>query len=76
MAAGLGCTVIPGSARHHLLPGVKLLAVPDLQLRMPVHLMRRLGYESPLVDRFITLLGAAKSPMAARRMPRSTRAAA
>ncbi|MDB5965250.1 MAG: LysR family transcriptional regulator, partial [Polaromonas sp.] len=40
VAAGLGCTIIPASAaKQRLPPGVKLLRVPDFDIRMPIHLV-------------------------------------
>ncbi|PKO26497.1 MAG: LysR family transcriptional regulator [Betaproteobacteria bacterium HGW-Betaproteobacteria-9] len=59
VAAGLGCAVVPSSAMHHLPPGVRLLPVPDLNLRVPVSLVWRKGHLSPLITRFCALLGSA-----------------
>lgn len=56
VAAGLGCAVVPGSAAHHLPAGVRLLPVPDLDLRVPVSLVWRRDNLSPLITRFRALL--------------------
>lgn len=56
VAAGLGCTVIPASAERRLPPGVKLIPVPDLDIRMPINLVWRHDNPSPLIPRFVELL--------------------
>jgi DNA-binding transcriptional LysR family regulator len=56
VAAGLGSAVVPGSAVYHLPPGVRLLVVPDLALRVPVSLVWRSDNHSPLIARFNSLL--------------------
>jgi DNA-binding transcriptional LysR family regulator len=56
VAAGLGSAVVPGSAAHHLPPGVRLLSVADLALRVPVSLVWRSDNHSPLIARFQSLL--------------------
>lgn len=56
VAAGLGCSVIPASARSRLPPGVKLLALSDLDIRMPINLVWRKDNPSPMIPRFVELL--------------------
>lgn len=56
VAAGLGCTVIPASAERRLPPGVKLIPVSDLDIRMPVNLIWRKDNPSPLIPRLVELL--------------------
>lgn len=56
VAAGLGCSVIPASAERRLPPGVKLIAVSDLDIRMPISLVWRADNPSPLIPRFVELL--------------------
>ncbi|MFA6310160.1 MAG: LysR family transcriptional regulator [Sterolibacterium sp.] len=56
VAAGLGCTVTPASAERRLPPGVKLMAVADLDIRMPINLVWRKDNPSPLIPRFVELL--------------------
>ena len=56
VAAGLGCTVIPTSAERRLPPGVKLIPVSDLDIRMPINLVWRHDNPSPLIPRFVDLL--------------------
>ncbi len=61
-AAGLGCTVIPRSVAEQRLPqGVCLVAVPDLNVQMPVHLIWRRDRTTPVIQRFTDLLCAASS---------------
>lgn len=56
-AAGLGCTVIPRSVAEQRLPqGVCLVSVPDLNVRMPVHLIWRRDQDTPVIQRFADLL--------------------
>ncbi len=62
VAAGLGCTVIPASAGRRLPPGVKLIPVPDLDIRMPIHLAWRQDNASPLISRFAQLLAQPARP--------------
>lgn len=56
VAAGLGCSIVPGSAEQRLPPGVKLLRVPDLALRIPVDLVWRRAHPTPAIQRFVALL--------------------
>jgi DNA-binding transcriptional LysR family regulator len=56
VAAGLGCAVMPASAAFHLPPGVRLVPVPGLDLRVPVNLVWRSDNHSPLIARFRSLL--------------------
>jgi|CXWL01.1.fsa_nt_gi DNA-binding transcriptional LysR family regulator len=56
VAAGLGCTVIPTSAERRLPPGVKLIAVSDLDIRMPINLIWRHDNPSTLIPRIVELL--------------------
>jgi DNA-binding transcriptional LysR family regulator len=56
VAAGLGCTVMPASAGSRLPPGVKLMPVPDLDIRMPINLVWRRDNPSPMIQRFVELL--------------------
>lgn len=56
-AAGLGCTVIPASAAQQRLPqGVRLLRIPDFDVRMPVDLVWRRDGRTPVIQRFADLL--------------------
>ena len=56
-AAGLGCTVIPASAAQQRLPqGVRLLRIPDFDVRMPVDLVWRRDGHTPVIQRFADLL--------------------
>lgn len=56
VAAGLGCSVMPASARQRLPPGVRLLRVPDLNVRMPIDLVWRRDNHTPVIQRFADLL--------------------
>lgn len=56
IAAGLGCSVLPASAGQRLPPGVRLLRVPDLNLRVPVGLVWRRDSHTPVIQRFVDLL--------------------
>lgn len=61
VAAGLGCTVIPASAAQQRLPqGVRLLSVPDFDVRMPVDLVWRRDRLTPVIQRFADLLCGSK----------------
>lgn len=56
-AAGLGCTVVPASAANQRLPqGVRLLRVPDLDVKMQVNLVWRRDQHTPVIQRFADLL--------------------
>ena len=62
-AAGLGCTVIPRSIADQRLPqGVRLVAVPDLNVQMPVHLIWRRDHNTPVIQRFSDLLCSLNKP--------------
>ena len=57
VAAGLGCTVIPRSVAEQRLPqSVCLIAVPDLDVQMPIDLIWRRDRDMPVVQRFVDLL--------------------
>jgi DNA-binding transcriptional LysR family regulator len=57
VAAGLGCRVIPASAAQQRLPrGVRLLHVPDFDVRMPINLVWRRDQYTPVIQRFADLL--------------------
>lgn len=60
VAAGLGCSVMPASARQRLPPGVRLLRVPDLNLRLPIDLVWRKDRHTPVIQRFADLLRSAR----------------
>ena len=67
VAAGLGCTIIPASvAAQRLPPGVRLLQVPDFDIRMPIHLVWRRDNHTPVIQRFADLLCGVKAPRPAR----------
>lgn len=56
-AAGLGCTVIPRSVAEQRLPqGIRLIAISDMNIRMPVHLVWRRDHDMPVIHRFADLL--------------------
>lgn len=56
-AAGLGCTVIPRSVAEQRLPqGIRLVAIPDMNVKMPVHLVWRRDLNTPVIERFANLL--------------------
>jgi DNA-binding transcriptional LysR family regulator len=57
IAAGLGCSVLPASAGQRLPPGVRLVSVPDLNLRVPVSMVWRRDSQTPVIQRFVDLLG-------------------
>ena len=62
-AAGLGCTVVPASAANQRLPqGIRLLRVPDLDVKMPVNLVWRRDQHTPVIQRFADLLCGAITP--------------
>ncbi len=68
VAAGLGCTIIPASiAAQRLPPGVRLLQVPDLDIRVPMHLVWRRDNHGPVIQRFADLLCGGQPPPATRR---------
>ncbi len=56
VAAGLGCAIVPASAAGRLPMGVKLIAVSDLDIRMPINLVWRKDNNSPLIQRFAKIL--------------------
>ena len=56
VAAGLGCSIMPASARQRLPPGVRLIRVPDLNLRLPIDLLWRKDNHTPVIRRFADLL--------------------
>lgn len=62
VAAGLGCSIIPASAALQRLPRtVRLLPVGDLDIRMPIHLVWRQDNRTPVIERFVALMGDANS---------------
>ncbi len=68
-AAGLGCTVIPRSVAEQRLPqGVCLVAVPDLNVQMPVHLIWRRDHHTPVIQRFADLLCASRKVSSRRKV--------
>jgi DNA-binding transcriptional LysR family regulator len=69
VAAGLGCTIIPAcAAEQRLPPGVRLLRVPDFDIRMPIHLVWRRDNHTPVIQRFADLLcGGVKPVVGARK---------
>ena len=68
IAAGLGCSVLPASAGQRLPPGVRLLRVSDLNLRVPVSLVWRRDNHTPVIQRFVDLLCGLKTKTT-RRIP-------
>jgi len=61
IAAGLGCSVLPASAGQRLPPGVRLVRVPDLNLHVPVSMVWRRDSQTPVIHRFVDLLGSLKT---------------
>ncbi len=58
VAAGLGFSIVPTSLGNYLPPGVAALPVPDLDLRVPIGIVRRADNLSPILARFVDLLRA------------------
>ena len=56
VAAGLGCSIVPSSAINRLPPGVKLIPLADLNIRMPINMVWRKDNLSPMILRFVDLI--------------------
>jgi DNA-binding transcriptional LysR family regulator len=56
VAAGLGFSIVPMSLGNYLPPGVAALPVPDLDLKVPISIVRRADNPSPILARFVGLL--------------------
>jgi DNA-binding transcriptional LysR family regulator len=52
VAAGLGCSVLPLAAQVSMPANIRLVAVADMQLYTPIHLVWRRDNPSPLIGRF------------------------
>ncbi|MFT4194298.1 LysR family transcriptional regulator [Ottowia sp.] len=62
VAAGLGCSVMPISAKARMPRGVRLMEVADMALRTPIHAVWSAASETPLLRRFMALLDAPVAP--------------
>lgn len=58
VAAGLGFSIVPKSLGNCLPPGVAAVSVQDLDLRVPISIVRRADNRSPILARFVDLLRA------------------
>lgn len=62
VAAGMGIAIVPKSLGAYLPPGVAALSVPDLDLTVPISIVRRTDNLSPILARFLALLCAGPVP--------------
>lgn len=63
VAAGMGYALVPESLGLHLPPDVVAVAVPDLDLRVPISLVSRADDRAPALQRFVAALqGAGPAP--------------
>lgn len=53
VAAGLGCTILPGAARLNAPDSVLFLQVADLDIQLPLELVWRSANSSPALQRFV-----------------------
>ena len=56
VAAGMGVAMVPQSAKHHFAPGVVFRQLPDPQLILHYVFAYRAGQDSPVLDKFLSLL--------------------
>lgn len=56
VAAGMGCTVVPESARRHALETVSFVKIPDLDITQKWELVWKAGNKSPTLRGFVDMV--------------------